>query len=189
MTTVMATQLRPAHISTDDFGRMIEAGIAQRLGRVELREGRIYEMNSEYTPHARVKTRLAQVIGNCLKNAGQTAEPIVEVSLKLNDVTAVTPDIIISDGDTSDNFATLACTRLVIEVSFTTLSDDLGWKKTAYAAAGIPEYWVVDGKAQCVHQYSQPAQSEYQAVRTVRFGEPLASITIPGLDLGIVKFA
>ena len=34
--------------------------------------------------------------------------------------------------------------KLVVEVSVTTQARDLGPKLRAYAAAGVPQYWVVD---------------------------------------------
>jgi hypothetical protein len=68
---------------------------------------------------------------------------------------------------------------LVIEVSETTLGRDLGMKVPRYAAAGIPNCWVVDGAASVVHSYGRLVDGAYSDVTMIRFGEPLS---IPGTD-------
>jgi hypothetical protein len=46
---------------------------------------------------------------------------------------------------------------LVIEVSEETVRLDLGRKARIYAAAGVPEYWVVDDGREVVHVRTDPA--------------------------------
>lgn len=71
---------------------------------------------------------------------------------------------------------------LVIEVAETTLRRDLGVKREKYAAAGVPNYWVIDAVHSVVHVHADPADGDYVTVNTVRFGEPL---TVPGTDATI----
>ena len=59
----------------------------------------------------------------------------------------------------------------------------MGQKRVAYAAAGIPHYWVVDGERRVVHVFADPVPGDYAEVSTVRFGAPLA---VPGTDRTIV---
>ena len=56
-------------------------------------------------------------------------------------------------------------------------------KARVYAAAGIPEYWIVSTKDSCVEAYSAPQESGYGAVRVVRRGEVLRSTSLPYLEL------
>ena len=65
--------------------------------------------------------------------------------------------------------------------SDTTQADDLGRKRALYAAASIPEYWVVDVPARAVHQYWAPADGAYARSAVVPFGETVRSATLANL--------
>jgi hypothetical protein len=75
---------------------------------------------------------------------------------------------------------------LVIEVSDSSLDRDLGRKSVLYAAAGIPEYWVVDLAGERILIHVDPNADGYLGQVALPFGEPLPSATIAGLDLGVV---
>jgi Uma2 family endonuclease len=68
-----------------------------------------------------------------------------------------------------------------VEVSDATLADDLGHKRALYAAASVPEYWVVDVFGRAVHQYWAPADGAYTRSAVVAFGEAIRSATLEGL--------
>jgi Uma2 family endonuclease len=53
---------------------------------------------------------------------------------------------------------------LVGEVGDTTLATDLDEKKKLYADLGIPEYWVIDVKAQRVFAFILQTNSSYEQV-------------------------
>jgi Uma2 family endonuclease len=53
----------------------------------------------------------------------------------------------------------LGDTVLVIEVADTTLRQDHGVKKRAYAQAAIPVYWIVNLKANTIEVYTDPTGS------------------------------
>ncbi len=72
---------------------------------------------------------------------------------------------------------------LVVEIAETTLTRDMGTKRARYAAAGIPEYWVVDGARSVVHVHREPIDCDYALIHTARFGEPLA---VPGTEATIL---
>jgi len=76
---------------------------------------------------------------------------------------------------------------LVAEVADSTAHTDLGRKVGLYGAAAIPEYWVIDVERACVVIFTGPYADGYRERREVPFGQPLAAITIPDLDLGVVK--
>jgi Uma2 family endonuclease len=58
---------------------------------------------------------------------------------------------------------------------------DLQYKKALYAAAGIPEYWVVEVEAARLHQFWSPQGEDYRETRIIPIGAPLECITIGGL--------
>lgn len=71
--------------------------------------------------------------------------------------------------------------RLVVEISDTTLEDDLGRKRHLYAAGGIPEYWVVDFSGGVVRQHWVPADGSYADETVLPFGTRLSATTLTGL--------
>lgn len=59
---------------------------------------------------------------------------------------------------------------LLIEVSDSTLADDLGRKAALYARAGIPEYWVYEVGTRVLHVHRKPSAGAYLE-RQERSGE------------------
>lgn len=60
-------------------------------------------------------------------------------------------------------------------------------KAALYAAAGIPECWIVDLTARVVEVCSAPSSSGYAAQRTAVPGEVLCAIAVPELKLAITE--
>jgi Uma2 family endonuclease len=89
---------------------------------------------------------------------------------------------IVAAGDYDRSHPTSAL--LVIEVADSSLARDRD-KAAWYAAAGIPEYWIVDLTGRVVEVYSAPSSSGYDARRTAVPGEVLCAIAVPELELAI----
>lgn len=70
---------------------------------------------------------------------------------------------------------------LVIEVSDTSLADDLGEKRLQYEDLGIPEYWVVNVQTRQILAFATAPDG---AIRRIR-----ASQVLPGLNLEILEQA
>ena len=64
----------------------------------------------------------------------------------------------------------------LVEYANTSLSKDLEAKKRLYAAAGIPEYWVVNLRDMAVLVFSAPSAETYRTEQTLERGviHPLA---------------
>lgn len=75
----------------------------------------------------------------------------------------------------------------VVEVSVTSRRKDLTQKKDAYAAAGIPHYWVFDGARRGVWIFADPVDGEYAREAFVPAGERIELPILGGtLDTGTV---
>lgn len=57
---------------------------------------------------------------------------------------------------------------LLIEVSESSLAQDLGEKANLYAEHNVPEYWVVDISSEQVHVHRSPARGRYGVAETLR---------------------
>lgn len=78
---------------------------------------------------------------------------------------------------------------LIAEVSASTLDIDLGPKPAIYAAAGVPEYWVIDLEGRRAHRMRIPGADGYATSEAFDLGERLESATIAGLAVGTVGLA
>lgn len=171
---------RPLRLTDDDYERISRrGGFGDR--RVELREGVLVEMDATYTLHSMTRRKLSQLMEAGLKGSGLPLEIGEEISIRFGNSFYPTPDIVIWDLQRMDGPILGPEAKLVVEVADESLADDLGEKKDLYAAAGLPEYWVCDVRAQAIHRFHDPAEGAYRARAIVRYGEPLESATLPGL--------
>jgi hypothetical protein len=73
-------------------------------------------------------------------------------------------------------------------ISDTSLAYDRGRKLTAYAKAGVREYWIVNLERDILEVFRQPADGKYQVALTFTAGQslhPLAfeDVTVPVADI------
>lgn len=169
-----------------EFERIARAGGFARA-RVELRGGMIVEMSPRYVPHASVKRLLAHAIEAGLARAGLRWIVDQEVSVAFLDDFEPMPDIVVWNPAEApadlDGPIPGAAVKLVVEVSDTSLADDLGDKLADYARAGLAEYWVADIKGKLLLRHDGAQAGGYARREPLRFGEPSPSLTVPGLAL------
>ncbi|WP_217429756.1 Uma2 family endonuclease [Sphingomonas bacterium] len=174
-------------LRVEDFVLLADSGAFDAYAKSELIDGEVYVMNAQWSRHARVKSRLARELGNVLEAIGGELEALIEVSVRASDHDMPEPDIALTSwrGDRDVPVATVA---LVVEVADTTLEGDLGRKLRLYAAAGVPEYWVVDVNDGRILVHHQPGAESYGSRRAVAFGERLVAVTVAGLaiDTGVL---
>ena len=173
-------------LRASDFELLFEAGALADVRRAELIDGDIYGMSPQRTRHARVKTELAFAIRSALVACRSRLRMLTVVSVVVAGDSVPEPDIAVSSY-TGDRFMPADTVALAVEVADTTLATDLGRKAELYAAAGIPEYWVVDVNAGRVIVQWAPSATGYAQRREVAFGEPLVSRTIAGLAVGTAE--
>ena len=172
----------PVRLRTSDYLMLDEAGAFDGYGKTELIEGEVYYMNAQYRPHARVKSQLFFELAKALQDI-EGLEAIVEGSVEIPPHNAPEPDIVVTDQPEGTGLIPLPSVRLVVEVSDTTLKNDLGRKARIYAANGIPEYWVVDLAGERLHQMWSPDRDGYAEKREITFGETIGAMTVNGLSL------
>ncbi len=167
-------------LSVDDFLLLSDRGAFDDYAKTELIDGDIYGVNAQCSRHARVKTRLARIIGNWLEQAGSDLEVLIEPTVRVSQTSAPEPDVVLTrfQGEREIPADTIA---LVIEIADSTLATDLGRKAELYAGAGIAEYWVVDVHGDRVVVHHAPGADGYAQRAEQPLGEALASVTIDGL--------
>jgi len=130
-------------VSFENFLLLNDSGAFADYAKTELIDGDIYVMTAQHHPHARAKSRLTMAMTLRLQAIGSDLEAVSEVAIRLNDDSMPEPDIVLSRWSGA-GAVPVAEVALVVEVSDSTLNRDLGRKSDLYAAAGVPEYWVLD---------------------------------------------
>lgn len=167
-----------------EFEAMVDQGLFDGTN-VELVGGVLVEMSPQGSPHTTVVVRLTKML---VRAAGDDYEVGVQTPLAVDDISLPEPDFsVMRQGPTFEAHATRAL--LVVEVSRSSLPFDLGVKAARYAAAGYPEYWVVNVDRARVHVHTQPTSEGWGRVDVVS-DAVLTSTTVPALSVDLpVLFA
>lgn len=107
---------------------------------------------------------------------------MVETTVAMPPHDAPEPDLIVTNEPQGAGPIPLASGALLVEISDTTLTMDLGNKQVLYAQQGVPEYWVADVQGRVVYQMWQPGERGYAEHRTLPFGAIIASQSLHGLE-------
>jgi Uma2 family endonuclease len=139
----------------------------------------IVAMSPQNSPHAGTVHRLLFALFRLL---GATASVRAQAPVVLNDWSEPEPDIAVCQPDPSDytrEHPRAHQVLLIIEVADTSLVYDRTQKARAYAASGIPEYWVVNLIDRRVEVLTapNPAAGRYGQEKLASEGERLS---LPG---------
>ena len=105
--------------------------------RTELFEGEVYYMSPKHRPHARAVTELVIGLATALEDSELSV--LSDISVRLSEHDVPEPDIAITNAPEGDGILPLEAVKLLIEVSDSTLAQDLGLKAALYAGTGVPE--------------------------------------------------
>ena len=164
--------------SVAEFTRMMEAGFFGDEDRVELLDGVIVDMAPENPPHALVSARLARFF---ILGLAENPALLVKVgsALALRPRSLPMPDVAVYDAADVTWRAHPQQAHLVVEVSDTSLRKDGTQKARIYAAAGVPEYWIVDLVKLHVHVHRDPREDSYDSIRTMHPPDELQALRLP----------
>ena len=164
-----------------DMGR---AGILTKENRVELIDGQVVKRS----PLGNLHTSAIAVLNRLLsEQVGKPYRVVVEGGLNIGQFTQVAPDIALMDGREplwDAKYGAEHC-LLVIEVSLSSLATDQTTRKDIYAAASVPEYWVVDLEGRQVEVYRDPAGGDYRDRKVLRPGDVLTGSKVSGVSVPI----
>jgi Uma2 family endonuclease len=183
----MAASIQLWQFSVQDYHRMLESGILHEDDRVELIDGEVRAMSPINSWHASTVKRLNYLLGEKLRKRALVSvqDPIV-----LDDYTEPQTDLILlkwRDDYYAEQLPIADDALVVIEVADTTLQYDRQEKLPRYAAAGIPEVWVVDAGSETVEQYVGPPGGEYREKQVIARSERLVCRSIAGLEIDGVE--
>ncbi|MDH3292605.1 MAG: Uma2 family endonuclease [Gemmatimonadota bacterium] len=181
----MPVSLLEGPFTVADYHRLAELGILHEDDRVELLNGQVIVMGPIGPRHAGCVDALNRLLSRLVGDFGivRVRNPVV-----LGHRAEPEPDLAIlrpradwyrgSHPRPND-------VLLVVEVADTSLEYDRDVKLPLYAAASIPEVWLVDLDGERIEAYRAPGSEGYGDLVTASRGETLSALHLAGLTLGV----
>ncbi len=169
-------------ISVDEYERMVDAGVLDDP-RVELIHGLLVRKMGKKPPHVMATTRLGRLLERIVPQGWYIRK---EDPVRIPPSSEPEPDLALVSGvleDYGTRHPGPADIALLVEVAETTLDQDRGDKLSAYAAGGIPVYWIVNLVDRRVEVYTQPGPNGYQTHQDFSPGQDIA-VVVAGVECG-----
>jgi Uma2 family endonuclease len=169
--------------TSERYFALVDEGVLAPDDRVELLEGVIVSVAPQSPSHAGVTERVAEVLRRAVGNRALVRE---DKPLVLAPRSVPEPDVMVVPGRRADYLRAHPTTALlVVEVAESSLPQDRITKARIYAAAGIPEYWIVNLRDRRVEVYREPdAQVRGYLRRTAAGpGEEIVLVGLPDVRL------
>jgi len=155
----------PVHpLTVNDLDRMVEIGVVAPDDRIELLDGVLVEMTPQSEAHMYAIRRFAALAQPAVAAAGLELSPQCPLRLP-SSISQPEPDFAVIPITPRDERPGDAL--LVVEVASSSRAVDLGPKAAIYAAAGIPEYWVLDVERREMVVHRGPVDGRYTSLRTL----------------------
>jgi Uma2 family endonuclease len=169
-------QLRP--LRRVEYERLVHLGVFEGE-KVELLFGRIVRMTPQGDDHSGAIDALLEILFPALLGRARVRvqEPFVAP-----DESEPEPDLAVVPlrdpfaGHPSEAF-------FIAEVASTSQEKDRGPKGALYAAAGVPEYWLVDVANRRVERYRTPLEGRYAEASIHGPGEALSLLAFPDVTV------
>ncbi len=176
---------RHVPISVEIYHLMAERGAFHPDERIELVGGKIFDMSPIGSLHARCVTFLTSTL---IRIVGNSSIVTSQNPILLDDESEPQPDVAIvnfREDYYKNALPAAADIKLLIEVADTSVEFDRGVKFSRYAAAGIPEAWLVDLINDRVEVHYAPKDEAYSRSKTFQRGENAVSETIPSIEIPV----
>lgn len=174
-----AGQVRP--LRRLEYDQLVELG-AFAEERLELLHGMLVTVMSPQRPrHAETTSRLAKRLVRLLGDRGEVR---VQCPLAVSGDSEPEPDVaVVPPGDYSREHPRWA--SLVIEVAEDSLEKDRTIKSRLYAAAGVPEYWIVNLVDDLVEVHTCPSGEAYATAERAARGQTLRLVRHPDVEVAV----
>lgn len=184
MSAVLDTPVRQHRFSRAQYEHMVDAGILGADDRIELLDGEILDMAPQKSRHATavrlLEIALARHFSDC------SCDIRAQLPFNLDEYSVPEPDIAVVPGQPRDyRDAHPGRALLIVEVADSTLSFDRVRKLSAYARAGVPEYWILDLHGETLEVCRAPLGDTFAERRVLQAGERIAPIHTPGRTLAV----
>jgi Uma2 family endonuclease len=182
--------VRTRRWTRQEYHRLGELGILPEDERVELLDGQLIVAKPKGTPH----TTAVSLAVDALRRAFGAGWLVRQESpVALDGVSEPEPDVVVVPGAPRDYLIDHpARPVLVVEVADTSLLVDRHHKGSAYARAGLPDYWIVNLADRRLEVYRRPGTDpaaefgwRYLGVRTLAPGAAVTPLALPDARIAV----
>jgi Uma2 family endonuclease len=173
----------------DEYSKIADAGLFDGK-RVELIEGRIFEMPPMKSAHATSLTLSKQGLEKIL---GGNYFVRIQMPLSTGEISQPEPDIAVIAGtvrDYTDEHPRTAV--LIVEIADSSLIHDRSEKVIVYAKASIQEYWIVNLLDRQLEVYRNPTTDDasssgfnYPGRVILKPGDFVSPLVVPGAKIAV----
>lgn len=170
---------RVVKLRREQFEQMIEGGMFDEHDRIHLLDGVLVQTSPQGDEHALAIVRLTNLLARKL---GEQADVAPQVPFRAGPYSRPEPDVAIwpRGGDQVPERP-----LLVIEVAVSSVRADRLVMAPIYAAAGVPEYWIVNLVDRVVERHTEPAGERYARIEPLRPGQEVALVALPEITVAI----
>ena len=184
MTT--ATNIKPGvRMTLEEFFELPETVIP----RYELHWGELYIVAEPSLDHQHLTKLLIRHLCEQIEDAG-AGYVLPPVDVVLSDDTTVAPDIVVIRTERAGIMHPLriyGAPDIVVEVLSTDRDRDLVDKRQLYAAAGVPEYWILDGDADTLTALELADDGAYRERAVLTATDTLTTPLFPDFSLPLAQ--
>jgi Uma2 family endonuclease len=170
---------RPRMLRRKEFDRLVAEGFFEDE-RVELLHGVLVTMSAQSGVHSATAAWIAQAL---IRALDPTFDVRSHSPFAASDYSEPEPDVGVYPRGSIDDHPDRAF--LIVEVADSSLSKDRRIKANIYAAAGVPEYWIVDLQNQRIEVLTEPYEDEYQQRAMLRPGDTLRPVKLPAVAFAV----
>ncbi len=169
-----------------DYHKMAESGIIHPDERLELIDGEIFKMSPIGRRHAgyvNLLSRFFLELFSLNQAVIQIQNPII-----LNDLSEPEPDVSLLKPRQDQYFSGLPQATdvyLLVEVAESSLESDRSEKLPRYAAAAIPEVWLINALTHQLECYRHPENGRYREYQTLERGDSLKLVSFPDVLINL----
>jgi len=164
---------------------LFEDGALDHDDRVELLEGVVVSMPPSNPPHAAAISRIMRALFEAI---GRRAVLRVQSSFVAGPYSMPEPDLAVVPGHEPDyDKAHPKTALLLVEVAHWSLPQDRLTKRAIYAAAGVPEYWIVNLRDGWVEILRAPDRKTrlYAETSIARRGERISLVGLSQVSVAV----
>ena len=179
----MSVEFQRRRFTVRDYYAMAEAGILTEDDRVELIEGEIVQMAAIGSRHAACVDRLNRLFHLELQDRAVVR---VQNPVRLSDLTEPQPDVTLlrpRPDFYAEGHPGPGDVLLLVEVAHSTLGYDREIKLPLYAAARVPEVWIVNVEEDRVEVHRDPSAGRYRVEERSGRGAALRPALLPELSV------
>jgi len=173
--------------TVESYFDLVRAGAIEEGDRVELLEGLVVAAPPQGPLHAAVLSAIYFAISRAV---GERATVRVQMPLVVGSASVPEPDLALVAGNPFDYADCHPIEALlVVEVADSSLPQDRLTKSRIYAAAAIPEYWIVNLRDRCVEVLTKPDRERrlYGEVSRVSGEGVVELFALPGAKVAVAE--